>query len=311
MRWFCVIATIWFSAVPTVRAAEKWALVVGVNDCADFRCPDGSRPRPLRGAESDAEALGALLMDQFGFDKPHVRVLLGKQATLESIRKAMAEIARAARTDDAVVFYFAGHGTQIRDARPLDEQDGLDEALCCYDVTADGKNLLLDDELGLWLDDLAAVSVTVILDSCHSGTGIKDPDDDLAPRFLPMHSDLRRPTGSHDPWSDLKPTTKSLTAKHRIALFACQPEQQAYERRFPGQQAPARSGQFTRYLLDGLRANAADADGNGQITGSEAVAYVKRQLDGSFNASRSRPKERQEPLVETSAGDKPVFLGTR
>ena len=51
---------------------------------------------------------------------------------------------------------------QIRDVLPLDEEDRLDEALCCFDVTADGKNLLLDDELGLWLDDLKAGAITVI-----------------------------------------------------------------------------------------------------------------------------------------------------
>jgi uncharacterized caspase-like protein len=301
----------WLLAVNAVRAGEKWALVIGVNDCPEFRLADGSRPRPLRGAETDAEAVSTSLAGQFGFKTSRLTVLLGRQATLASVRAALTQIARMAGPDDTVVFYFSGHGTQARDQRPVEEEDGLDEALCCYDGTADVKSLLLDDELGRWLDELRASDVTIVLDSCHSGTATKAFDDDLASRYLPLQSAVGAVSQSTAPWSELKPSTKSLTVQRRIALFACRPEQQAYERRFPGQQAPARSGQFTRYLLDGLRQQSADADGDRQVTGAEAMAYVKRRLDESFNASRSEPVDRQEPLMELTGADIPLFSGRK
>ena len=76
---------------------------------------------------------------------------------------------------------------------------------------------------------------------------------------------------------------------------------------FPGQRAPARSGQFTRHFLDGLRQRAADADSNGLVTAQEAVSYVRHKLDESFNAARQVLADRQEPLADISRADLPLF----
>ena len=97
-----------------VQAGEKYALCIGVNDCPEFRLPDGGRPRPLRGAETDAEAFSQLLVEQFGFDKSRVSLLLGRQANLDGVRRAMKKVSDAAGSSDAVVFYFAGHGADSR-----------------------------------------------------------------------------------------------------------------------------------------------------------------------------------------------------
>jgi hypothetical protein len=58
------------------------------------------------------------------------------------------------RRGDTVVFYFAGHGSQVEDFNG-DEHDGYDEVLCPYDMAPHGgRNLILDDDLGLWLQKL-------------------------------------------------------------------------------------------------------------------------------------------------------------
>lgn len=307
LRLACLTGVMALTAGPL--NAENFALIIGVNDCPQFRLPDGSRPRALRGAESDAQSVARLLTSKFKWPESQVHLLLGEEATRSAIEKQLSSSIDRADRKDSFVLYFAGHGTQVADQRPLDEEDRLDEALCPADVTSDGKNLILDDDLGRWLEECKAEKITVVLDCCHSGTGIKDVDDDIAARWLPMMT-VRVPITDEDRdglWQDLRGTSKSLEPRSLIALFACRPEQQAYERRFSNQMAPARSGQFTRHLLEGLAKHSADKDKDGTATSHEVSAYVKRQLDDSFNDARPLDSERQEPLLEVQGADRAIF----
>ncbi len=167
--------------LPTAALGKDFALVIGVNDCPEYQ-PGENRPmRRLKGAEADAVRWGQWLSEH-GYA---VRSLLGQQATYAAARRELAELSTATKRADRVLLFFAGHGTQTADQRPFDEPDGADEALCLADCRFDGQNLLLDDEVGRWIDELEASQVTVVLDCCHAGTGIKDLDDEVTPRFLP------------------------------------------------------------------------------------------------------------------------------
>ncbi len=302
----CVAATL-LAPCPMALGSKRHAICVGVDDCPEFRLPSGQRARPLRGAESDARNMADLLVEKFEFPRENVRLLLGPEATYGQLRQALDDVAARCRVGDSVVFYFAGHGSQVPDQRPLDEPDGLDEVLCCHDLTAEGSNAFRDDELGDWLDTLTASSITVVLDCCHSGTGTKDPLDDLAARFLPL-AGAARVAADKTSWRELRPTEKSLrNPQRRTALFACRSEQQAYERRFASQTPPVHSGQFTWYLLEGCR-GAADANRDGHCTAGEVRAFISDQL-AAFNRDRREAGERQEPQLELIGGDGPLFGG--
>lgn len=308
IHWRLVACLAALLAWHDARAAERFAIVVGVNHSPQVRLAGGVTPRPLRGAESDADAVAALLIGEAGFPREDVRLLKGAEATHAAVAAAFVELGRRMTGDDVFVFHFSGHGTQWPDQPPNDEPDSLDEALCLADSASDGTNLLVDDELGLWLDDLPAGDVTVLLDCCHAGTGTKDPDDEVVSRGLQLTLPRVAPQpGETPPWRELRQTGKSLTARSLTALFACRPEQQAYERRMPSQTAPARSGQFTHYLLAGLRNAAADANRDGRITRREAIDYATAQLDKEFNPARSTPADRQEPQLESTAEDAPLI----
>ena len=291
-------------AAPAARA-EPLALVIGVNECPGFVLADGTRPRPLQGAEADASELAERLHEQFGFRQERIRLLLGASARRADVQKAFAELAAEAKPDDVFVFYFAGHGMQLADVRPLDEEDRRDEALCLADATADAKGTLRDDELGRWLEDLPAARVTAVLDCCHSGTGIKDPDDESAARYLPAPEELLAPAKDASPWVDLTPATKSAD-KQIVALFACQPHQRAYERRLAAGHASRRRGQFTAHLLDGLSRKQADADGDGVVSHGEALAHARHKLDSSFNDLREKA-DCQTPDL-SGDGKTPLFF---
>ncbi len=306
-RWAWVCCC-FFSAVHTLHA-ESFAIVIGVNECPDFRLSDGSKPRPLRGAESDADAMARTLVDAFHFSAEHVTLLKGSRATRNGIRATLADLAKKARTPDSLVLHFSGHATLVVRRRDDGTLDGPHAALCTYDANDRGENVILGNELGLWLDDIQAGQITLILDCCHAGNGTKEADDDLAPRYLPIKLPERAARHVDKPWHDVRSATKSLSPRKAAFFFACRPEQQAYERRLPGQQAPTRSGQFSYYLLEGLKDRAADANHDGTITNQEALDYATRRLNETFNRFRSSEGERQEPVLEADVADAPLFLG--
>jgi hypothetical protein len=89
------------------------------------------------------------------------------------------------------------HNSQVPDQFPFDEADRLDECICPVNI-GDGdyweKGVITDDWLSSALKNvLPGVKLTVLLDSCHSGSGtrggngIRPPSDALqapAPRYL-------------------------------------------------------------------------------------------------------------------------------
>ncbi|HQU44634.1 MAG TPA: caspase family protein [Pirellulales bacterium] len=300
-----LLAVAWLLSPCSVRA-EGFAVVVGVNHCPNFELPDGSRPRPLKGAEHDAEAFADVLVDQFHFPRGNVLLIRRDEATLAKLQTKMREMVKRIRVDDSFVFHFSGHGTQVADRRPFDEADGLDEALCLYDATAEGENLLLDDELGRWLDDVPAKSVTAILDCCHAGTGTKDLDGEIMPRYLPLVTATAKQSTAEEPWRDLRSATKSF-GRSTAALFACHPDQQAYERRISVGDERIHAGQFSHYLLEGLHNKAADRDSDGVITNEEAATYAAHRIDETFNRRRDRSTDRQQPALESDVSNSPIF----
>jgi uncharacterized caspase-like protein len=307
-RTFVFTAVLIVAGCVNDAVAENFALIVGVNHCDRFRLPDGSRPRPLRAAESDADAMSLLLMTQQGFKKEHIRLLKGEQATRAALENAFREFAAQLKSTDHFVFHFAGHGTQVPDQKPFDEDDGLDEALCLFDSESDVTTLLLDDTLGIWLEDLPAKRITVLLDCCHSGTGLKDFDDDLQSRFLPFVGEqkvLNTSTPKNE-WREVRGDAKSLD-RDIAAVFACRPEQQAYERRMLRDGESIRAGQFTHFLLEGLQDNAADRNGDAIVSRQEIAAFIEESLDSAFNKSRSTLRERQQPMLECDRPQKPLF----
>jgi metacaspase-1 len=303
-----VLVSLLVALLGGMARGDGYAIVVGVNDCPAFRLPDGTRPRPLRGAVSDAEAVASLLTGRLGFAAENVLVLKETQATRAAIRGAFDRMKRRVGHRDHFVFHFAGHGTQLDDRPPYDEPDRLDEALCPSDANGRGENLILDDDLGLWLEEISARQVTVILDCCHAGTGVKDAvgGDDLADRFLPIPRNgppLSRP---EQPWRELRGQTKG--AGHRTAsFFACRPEQRAYERRILERLPPVRAGQFSYYLLEGLRDRTADRNEDGRVSEQELLDYTRRRIDETFNSSRSGEADRQQPVLESDDPDAPAL----
>lgn len=126
----------------------------------------------LRGCENDVRNMARLLTEQFGFRESQLRQHLSQEVTKQTVADGFEWLLDGARAGDRLVLHFSGHGSNIqRDSG----DEPIDELICLYDMDIDNpETYLVDDELGQWMDRVpAGVRMTVVLDTCHSGTGTR------------------------------------------------------------------------------------------------------------------------------------------
>ena len=245
-------------AASAPRAARR-ALVVGID-----AYPPNGRWQRLEGAVADAQAMAAYL-ESNGFTV--VRLLDG-EATADGIRLAFRRtLVDPAEPDDLGVFYYAGHGSQVRNslARKIDKHD---ETI----VPVDGRDIR-SLELGRWLEEAAGrgLRLTAVFDSCHSGGVTRG----LAEGGLRRRSALADETDHPDASPRPDPAGAGV-----LLLFAARPEQAAQE-----QEGEAHHGVFTSALLSVLAASAPDA------TATQLFVQVHARV-------KVEGRNRQDPVME-------------
>ena len=161
------------------------ALMVGVGQ---YKSP--SIPR-LRGPRNDVEALRRVLVDRYGFPASNVCVLVDDTATTANFEKAFrSALVNRARPGDVALFYFSGHGSQMKDDNG-DEPSGMDQTLLFQDARTGGVTDERDDRINQLLTDLYARTehVVVIVDACNSGSITRaippDGSADVVARVVP------------------------------------------------------------------------------------------------------------------------------
>lgn len=162
------------------------AFLVGIN-----RYPD---PRNnLKGCVNDILLMSKTLREEYGFEGRNVRLLTDERATTANIRKGLEGLVREASPGDVLVFHYSGHGTQVRDVHGDELSDGLDEIICPYDLDWDSP--FTDDDMARICAGVPkGALLTVILDCCHSGTGLRNflrPDLPIRHKFLPAPAEVR------------------------------------------------------------------------------------------------------------------------
>jgi hypothetical protein len=163
------------------------AFLVGIN-----RYPD---PRNnLKGCVNDVLLMAKTLREQFGFAGPSdIKLLTDERATTANLRKGLEGLVGGAAPGDSLVFHYSGHGAQVRDIDGDELSDSLDEILCPYDL--DWNHPFTDDDLAEICREVPKGTLfTVILDCCHSGTGLRNflrPDLPIRYKFLPAPVEVR------------------------------------------------------------------------------------------------------------------------
>ncbi|CAN5117366.1 hypothetical protein BH18ACT4_BH18ACT4_07740 [soil metagenome] len=211
----------------------KKALCVGINDYPQ----EGS---DLKGCVNDAKGWAALLTDHFDFAGDDVKLVTDAEATKENVVAALQELLADAASGDVLVFTNSSHGTYV--AESGGDEPKYDEAMCPYDIH---DSLLVDDELRELLATVAeGVNLTVISDSCFSGTvtrapvaenipGLETPDDRRVRFFSPA---LRGGEVLANPWA-AKPTSVEKypeDSMNHVLLSGCTDREYSYDARIEG-----------------------------------------------------------------------------
>jgi len=149
----------------------------------------------LRGCISDVEKMEKLLTGTFDFSRQNVRTLADQQVVKRNVMEQLDWLIEGAQAEDQLVFFFAGHGSQVVDVDGDEEEDGVDEILCLWDMDFDKPDTyLLDDDINTFTQRLPeGASLTIVFDCCHSGTATRmllAPDRSrslaLAPNKTPL-----------------------------------------------------------------------------------------------------------------------------
>lgn len=261
---------------------SKKALCVGINNYPGTQ-------NDLNGCVNDARAWADLLVAHYDFPQADVVLLLDDQATKANIMAGLKNLLAGARSGDVLVFTNSSHGTYVLDTHG-DEPDRYDEALVPYDFR---DNLILDDELRELFADLpAGVRLTVISDSCHSGSVTRL----VAPAIVPPpRPRLLRPAelGLPDVPDDER---TRLRSKHRkghpqsrmkeILLSGCKSTEYSYDALIGG----TYHGAMTYYAIETIR----EAD--------YKITYI--ELAQRLNEKLAAEGYRQTPQLEGKAKNK-------
>ena len=187
-----------YSQAVAQSAPHKWAMLVGINEYSE-RTGISS----LEGCLTDVDLQYNLLVNRFGFNPDNIVKVTDKadykpnrQTILEVFQKHLVE---KAAPGDVVVFHYSGHGARVIDPDPIyNDGLGLNGTIVPND-DFDPDSGVVPDIMGrtlfLLMRSLKTDNVTAILDSCHSGGGLRGnavvravPDADGA--RLPMPEEL-------------------------------------------------------------------------------------------------------------------------
>lgn len=289
------------SATDLSTTSGRRALLVGINDYSasrfisppgatrgktEIRTPKGTRASwpSLSGAVNDIEAMRAMLVGRYGFDDGDVLLLTDQEATRQAILRAVTEhLVKPARKDDVVVFYFSGHGSQVKNTES-DEPDRLDESIVPADSKV-GRPDVRDKELRRLFNQILdqRADLVVILDSCHSGSGARGQSRGL-------HPDLRDITDG----DDYGPRPESRGA---LVLSAAEDDRLAYETMDEHGRA---HGAFSLALLRALRS--ASATESAERVFQRAWSWLGERPRLQNPVLEGLPRRKREPLFGGAGG---------
>ena len=141
-----------FTETVGAKKSDRFLLSVGVENSRKFgECP---------GAGLDAKRIHDKVA---AGDKI---LLLSGDATKSAVKSALKRGVAETDDDGLFIFFYSGHGGQVKAKTDKTEDDGKDETLCLYD----GE--LIDNEIWSILS-AAKCRVFMVTDCCHSGTNFR------------------------------------------------------------------------------------------------------------------------------------------
>jgi hypothetical protein len=270
---------------------QKLALLIGINNYK-YVYPT------LHGAENDVDAMKVLLMSKaYGFKDADIHVLKNEQASRQKILEEIDEyLIKKAKANDVVVIHFSGHGSTLDD--PSDPF-GYDNTIVPYDSRDPERKVwdIRDKELNARarrLSDLVGPNgnVTFILDSCHSGTGLKAVG---IPRAVAKDTRFGKTPPPLDLYNQPKPTNRDATGSgysdkdiNYVLLAGSRSDLVSYET------PDSKNGELTYYLVQ-------------ELSRPSAVPRTYRDVMNKVIQSVHGDYREQTPQLEGKNQDQVVF----
>jgi hypothetical protein len=160
-RWsnvllFLGLATV-FALAPRAARAERRALLIQI---ANYREAPMIMLKTVK--QNDAPLIAKILQERFQF---RTETISETDATQAGMLQALDRLAQEAGPDDAVLFYFSGHGARLKNGR---------FSICPWDaLRSDESNDITEDNLRQWVEKLKTRNVTIILDSCFTNLPLR------------------------------------------------------------------------------------------------------------------------------------------
>jgi len=285
------------SQLPTAPKQTRRALLVGINHYKqneDF----GN----LKGALRDTSDLGQLLATRYGFQ---VQTLPEEKATRDGIVAAFRQhLVTDANEGDVCLFFFAGHGTQIKNSSSP-EEDNLDEAIVPIDVrrpVTEKKSVkeIRDKELARLYNEALSkgVKLVVIFDSCHSGSTARGVNSGRVRRIDALLTvDMAVPPDPPDLVDPKNKDGRSPEERGALVMAASLDNESAEEHLYDG----VYRGDFSKALFDILR----ESDAN-KISAQQIFLNISARLSHDTRAQHpTLGRTREERRNLTLFGDQP------
>jgi hypothetical protein len=203
--WLTLLLAVLLCAPSANGSGHRRALLIGIDDYSASRLPfpagsptvESRDWRDLRGAVNDVSILRELLVLLYGFKPEDIVTLTDQGATRAAILEAIdRDLVQPAAKGDVLFYYFAGHGSQVPNSRS-DEADRLDESIIPADSRR-GAPDIRDKELRRLFNSALdrGAFLTLLLDHCHSGSGVRSlPTTRRARGIRPASRDVRDGAG--------------------------------------------------------------------------------------------------------------------
>jgi len=229
-----------------------YAVVVGIADYYE---------NPLNYTDDDAWYFAERLRQSPSmWDAGNIVLLLNGDATTANFIAALNAISAVATANDVLVVFYSGHGSQWGDIAPVDEDDGLDEALCFIDRD------MTDDSLAVLLNNVTVGQLLVLVDACFSGGQIRGKSEvKSSPQSIGvgLAEDLVRANSFGG--RDLENLARSV-----VAITASAEDESSIE------SASLQHGVFSYYLLEAMTGLADDyGNRDGLISAEECYEYLQ------------------------------------
>lgn len=264
-------------------ARNMHALLIGIDRYLPNELPEGLFYRDLAACVRDIDEVEIFLREDMGLTGQQITKLTasvdqtggGRERaetapTYENIVKEFKNLIAVANCGDQVYIHYSGHGGRAPTMfEELKGKDGLDEVLVPCDIGETQGRYFRDIEFARLIHEMLNkdLIVTVVLDSCHSGSGVRGPVKYAGPRGIGVPDKTARPKDSLvaldkeliESWLTLAKEKRRdfslsshwmINPKGYVLLAACKANEFAYELAVDGN--PPR-GALTYFWLQALR----------------------------------------------------------